>query len=88
MNRAPMADDGRRSGDARGLRHHRKICPPSSVACRLVIATHNSGKLKEMRELLAPYRIEAISAGDMGLSEPEETGTTFRANARLKAEAA
>jgi XTP/dITP diphosphohydrolase len=41
-----------------------------------------------MRELLAPYRIEAISAGDMGLSEPEETGTTFRDNARIKAEAA
>jgi XTP/dITP diphosphohydrolase len=53
-----------------------------------VIATHNSGKLKEMRELLAPYQIEAISAAQMGLSEPEETGTTFRANARIKAEAA
>jgi XTP/dITP diphosphohydrolase len=55
---------------------------------RLVIATHNSGKLKEMRELLAPYRIEAISAGDMGLDEPEETGTTFRDNACIKARAA
>jgi XTP/dITP diphosphohydrolase len=55
---------------------------------RLVIATHNAGKLQEMRELLAPYGIDAISAGDMGLSEPEETGTTFRANARIKAEAA
>jgi XTP/dITP diphosphohydrolase len=55
---------------------------------RLVIATHNSGKLHEMRELLAPYRIEAISAGDMGLDEPEETGTTFRDNARIKARAA
>ena len=55
---------------------------------RVVIATHNSGKLAEIRELLAPSRIEAISAGEMGLSEPEETGTTFRANARLKAEAA
>jgi XTP/dITP diphosphohydrolase len=41
-----------------------------------------------MRELLAPYRIEAISAGDMGLNEPEETGTTFRDNARIKAGAA
>jgi XTP/dITP diphosphohydrolase len=41
-----------------------------------------------MRELLAPYGIEAISAGEMGLSEPEETGTTFRENARIKAEAA
>jgi XTP/dITP diphosphohydrolase len=55
---------------------------------RLVIATHNPGKLKEMRELLASYKIEAISAGDMRLSEPEEPGTTFRENARIKAEAA
>jgi XTP/dITP diphosphohydrolase len=54
----------------------------------LVIATHNPGKLAEMRELLAPYKIDAISAGDMGLSEPDETGTTFRENARIKAEAA
>jgi XTP/dITP diphosphohydrolase len=70
------------------LIQHRKIRPPSSATCRLVIATHNSGKLKEMRELLAPYGIEAISAGEMGLSEPEETGATFRENARIKAEAA
>ena len=55
---------------------------------RLVIATHNQGKLAEMRELLAPYGIDAISAGEMGLPEPEETGTTFRDNARIKAEAA
>jgi len=53
-----------------------------------VIATHNPGKLAEMRELLAPYKIEAISAGEMGLHEPNETGTSFRANARIKAEAA
>jgi XTP/dITP diphosphohydrolase len=58
------------------------------IAGRLVIATHNPGKLNEMRELLAPYRIGAISAGEMGLHEPDETGTTFRANARIKAEAA
>ena len=55
---------------------------------RLVIATHNPGKLWEMRDLLAPYQIEAISAGEMGLNEPDETGATFRDNARLKAEAA
>ena len=55
---------------------------------RLVIATHNSGKLREMRELLAPYGIEAVSAGDLGLSEPEETGATFIENAVIKAEAA
>ena len=54
----------------------------------MIIATHNPGKLKEMRELLAPYGIEAISAGEMGLTEPEETGTSFRANARIKADAA
>src|SRR5579859_604206 len=55
---------------------------------RLVIATHNSGKLAEMRELLAPHGVEAISAAELGLGEPEETGTTFRANARIKALAA
>ncbi len=54
----------------------------------LVIATHNAGKLLEMRELLAPYGIEAVSAGDLGLVEPEETGKTFAANAAIKAEAA
>ncbi|RTL73604.1 MAG: RdgB/HAM1 family non-canonical purine NTP pyrophosphatase [Bradyrhizobiaceae bacterium] len=58
------------------------------ITGRLVIATHNSGKLAEMRELLAPYGIEAVSAGELNLPEPEETGTTFAANARIKAEAA
>ncbi len=74
--------------DAEPPRTHRRIRPPSSVVCRLVIATHNPGKLAELRELLAPYGIDAISAGEMGLSEPAEVGTTFRDNARLKAEAA
>jgi XTP/dITP diphosphohydrolase len=55
---------------------------------RLVIATHNPGKLTEMRELLAPYGIEAVSAGELGLGEPDETGKTFEANARIKAIAA
>jgi XTP/dITP diphosphohydrolase len=55
---------------------------------RLVIATHNAGKLKEIGALLAPYGIECISAGALGLSEPEETGTTFVENALLKAHAA
>jgi XTP/dITP diphosphohydrolase len=67
---------------------HRKICVPSSDVCRLAIATHNPGKLAEMRELLAPYGIDAISAGELALAEPEETGMTFRDNARIKAEAA
>ena len=55
---------------------------------RLVIATHNPGKLVEMRELLAPYGVEAVSAGELGLPEPDETGDSFRANAHIKAEAA
>jgi XTP/dITP diphosphohydrolase len=55
---------------------------------RIVIATHNPGKLREMRELLAPYSIEAVSAGELGLPEPEETGASFRDNARIKAQAA
>ncbi len=67
---------------------HRKIRQPPSGVCRLVIATHNPGKLAEMRELLAPYGIGAISAGELGLAEPEETAMTFRDNARIKAEAA
>src|SRR6201995_4590037 len=58
------------------------------ITGKLVIATHNPGKLTEMRELLAPYGIEAVSAGELGLAEPEETGTTFQANARIKAIAA
>jgi len=67
---------------------HRRVCDSSSAVCRLVIATHNPGKLVEMRELLAPYGIDAISAGELGLGEPEETGMTFRDNARIKAESA
>src|SRR5271165_761138 len=61
---------------------HRKITG------QLVIATHNRGKLAEMRELLAPYGVAAISAGELGLSEPDESGETFAANARIKAAAA
>jgi XTP/dITP diphosphohydrolase len=53
-----------------------------------VIATHNPGKLAEMRELLAPHGVEAVSAGELGLGEPEETGDSFAANARIKAIAA
>ncbi|MGN6572415.1 MAG: RdgB/HAM1 family non-canonical purine NTP pyrophosphatase [Pseudolabrys sp.] len=61
---------------------------PRPLTGPVVIATHNPGKLREMRELLAPHGIDAQSAGELGLPEPEETGTTFRANARIKAEAA
>jgi XTP/dITP diphosphohydrolase len=59
-----------------------------AIAGRLVIATHNPGKLKEMRELLMPFAIDAISAGELGLDEPAESGATFKANARIKACAA
>lgn len=55
---------------------------------RLVIATHNAGKLAEFRELLAAFPVELVSAGELGLPEPEETGTTYAENARIKAEAA
>jgi XTP/dITP diphosphohydrolase len=55
---------------------------------KVVIATHNSGKLKEMRELLRSHGIETISAGDLGLDEPIETGTSFAENAKIKATAA
>jgi len=55
---------------------------------RLVIATHNAGKLREMAALLAPFGLDAISAGDLGLPEPDETEATFEGNARLKANAA
>jgi XTP/dITP diphosphohydrolase len=58
------------------------------ITGKLVIATHNPGKLAEMRELLAPHGVEAMSAGDLRLDEPEETGTSFRANAAIKAIAA
>jgi XTP/dITP diphosphohydrolase len=54
----------------------------------LVIATHNAGKLKEIAVLLAPYGMECISAGALGLPEPDETGTTFVENALIKAHAA
>lgn len=54
----------------------------------LVIASHNAGKVKEIHELLAPYDVEVVSAGKLGLPEPEETGTTFEANATIKSLAA
>jgi XTP/dITP diphosphohydrolase len=61
---------------------HRKL------AGKVVIATHNPGKLAELRDLLAPFGIDAVSAGELKLPEPEETGATFAANARIKAQAA
>jgi XTP/dITP diphosphohydrolase len=58
----------------------RKLAPG-----RLVIASHNEGKVREIRALLGPYGIEPVSAAELDLPEPEETGTTFVANAELKA---
>ena len=62
---------------------HRLLAGP-----KLVLATHNAGKLREVAELLAPWRFEVVSAGQLGLPEPAETETTFIGNARIKALAA
>jgi XTP/dITP diphosphohydrolase len=51
----------------------------------LVIASHNPGKIREIGKLLQPFAVHVVSAGSLGLPEPEETGTTFEANAKLKA---
>ncbi len=55
---------------------------------RLVVASHNAGKVTEIGDLLAPYDLDVVSAAELNLPEPEETGTTFVANAILKVEAA
>ncbi|GAB4539059.1 MAG: RdgB/HAM1 family non-canonical purine NTP pyrophosphatase [Roseibium sp.] len=62
---------------------HRKLQPG-----KLVVASHNKGKIREINELLAPFGFDVVSAGDLNLPEPEETGLTFEANASLKAQAA
>ncbi len=79
---------GRSAEDGGDVSATRRPSPRIVAAGRLVIATHNPGKLAEMRDLLAPYGIDAISAGELELGEPDETGMTFRDNARIKAEAA
>ena len=61
---------------------------PRLAPGKLVIATHNAGKLREIRALLAPFGMECLSAGELGLPEPAETGTTFVENALIKAHAA
>jgi XTP/dITP diphosphohydrolase len=71
------------SSSARAPNSRAPIC--RKVIGPLVIATHNPGKLVEMRELLLPYGIEAVSAAELDLPAPEESGSTFRANARHKA---
>ena len=61
---------------------------PLDPGARLVLASHNPGKLVEIRKLLAPWDIHVVSAGELGLPEPEETEPTFAGNAWLKAKAA
>lgn len=68
------------SGDGAAPQAIRKLVPG-----RLVIASHNQGKVREIRDLLGPYGIEPVSAAELDLPEPEETGTSFVANAELKA---
>jgi XTP/dITP diphosphohydrolase len=55
---------------------------------RLVVASHNPGKVREIAELIAPWKLQAISVGELGLPEPDETEPTFIGNALLKARAA
>jgi len=55
---------------------------------KIVVASHNEGKVREIRELLSPFGIETVSAGELGLAEPAETGVTFAENAKIKARAA
>lgn len=71
------------SGEGNAPQAIRKLAPG-----KLVIASHNEGKVREIGELLAPYGIATVSAKALGLPEPEETGTTFVANAELKAQQA
>lgn len=59
-----------------------------SIGEKLVIATHNAGKLEEIEKLLLPFGVSVVSAGQLGLPEPDETETTFIGNARIKAHAA
>lgn len=68
------------SGEGKEPQAIRKLAPG-----KLVIASHNEGKVREIEALLAPFGIEPVSAGSLDLPEPEETGTTFVANAELKA---
>lgn len=55
---------------------------------RIVVASHNAGKLREIADLIRPFGLQAVSAGELGLPEPDETETSFAGNARLKAVAA
>ena len=56
-----------------------------AAGTRLVVATHNPGKVVEINDLVRPFGLDAVSAGELELPEPEETETTFAGNAQLKA---
>src|SRR5207245_2081418 len=88
----PVADGARPGRDQPAVRAAaggaRLMARRLERGSRLVIATHNPGKLREMQELLAPHAIEAVSAGELGLPEPEEDAPDFAGNARIKAVAA
>ncbi len=64
------------------------VTPKLERGTRLVVASHNVGKVWEINQLIAPYGLNAVSAGDLGLTEPDETEPTFIGNAQLKAVAA
>jgi XTP/dITP diphosphohydrolase len=68
--------------------HEWRMAQKLKKGMRLVIASHNEGKVREIADLLVPYGIEVVSAGRLGLPEPKETGASFAENAALKAEAA
>jgi XTP/dITP diphosphohydrolase len=68
--------------------HEWRMAQKLKKGTRLVIASHNEGKVREIADLLAPYGVEVVSAGRLGLPEPKETGASFAENAALKAEAA
>lgn len=61
------------------------ILPRLARGARLVVASHNPGKIREIADLIRPFGVDAVSAGTLGVSEPEETEATFAGNARLKA---
>lgn len=97
MHRGAVLDDGYRGKPgmtacfrARKARQRKgnTVSSHRLLSGKIVIATHNQGKLREMRELLARYGIELVSAGELGLPEPEENGHMFAENAAIKAVAA
>jgi len=83
-----MARDLRGKNPERFPKSGSRFSDQKARPSKLVVASHNAGKVREIGALLAPLGIETVSAGDLGLPEPEETGLTFQANAELKARAA